>query len=104
MKHNLRCEGFRPFRRNTLLGFAEVIIPDIHLRIKDIAVHQKGDARWAALPAKPQVKDGVVIKDADGKAQYVAILEFTSRTVRDAFSAAVLDAVLARDPHAFDDE
>jgi hypothetical protein len=88
------CRKFRPFARNTLLGFAEIEIKDIGLTVRDVALHQKGGSRWAQLPAKPQIKDGAVVS-IDGKAQYVCILEFGSREMRDEFSAAVVDAVLA---------
>jgi len=50
------------------------------------------------------LKDGVAVKDADGKIQYSAILEFDSRAVRDAFFSAVIAAVLDASPHAFDED
>jgi hypothetical protein len=103
-KLTITCESFRPYRRNTLHGFCEILISELRLRIRDVALHQKGSARWAALPSKPQLKDGVQIKDETGKAQYTNIMEFTGREVRDAFSAAVVRAVLEREPSAFDDE
>jgi hypothetical protein len=103
-KMTIKCEGFCPWRRNTLCGFAEITISELHLRIKDIALHEKGNSRWAQLPAKPQIKDGAIVKDDSGKAQYIPILEFTGREVRDAFSAAVIRAVLEHTPSAFDDE
>jgi hypothetical protein len=87
------CRKFRPFARNTLLGFAEIEIKDIGLTVRDVALHQKGDSRWAQLPAKPQIKDGAVVS-IDGKAQYVCILEFGSREARDKFSDSVISAAL----------
>jgi hypothetical protein len=101
-KVTLKCESFRSYRRNTLFGFAEITVAELRLRIKDIAIHQKGTARWAQLPAKPQVKDGAIVKDDTGKAQYVNIMDFDSREVRDAFSAAAVRAVLEYAPDAFD--
>jgi hypothetical protein len=98
------CESFHPLIRNSLRGFAEITIAEMRLTIRDVAVHQKGDARWAQLPAKPQVKDGVLIRDATGKIQYVHIMDFDGREVRDAFSRAVVQAVLERAPDAFDAE
>ena len=56
----------------------------------------------AQLPAKPQIKDGVVVKDNSGKAQYISIMEFSSREVRNAFSDAVIAAVLEHTPPAFE--
>jgi hypothetical protein len=102
MKMTLKCEGFKPYRRNTLYGFCEIIIAELQLRIKDIALHQKGNSRWAQLPAKPILKDGAVAKDNAGKVQYVPLMEFSSRETRDAFSTAAINAVLKHAPNAFD--
>jgi hypothetical protein len=102
-KLTVTCEGFHPLVRNTLRGFAEISIAELRLTIRDVAIHQKGEARWAQLPAKPQVKDGALVKDATGKVQYVNVMEFDSRAVRDAFSRVVIDAVLNRAPEAFDE-
>jgi hypothetical protein len=100
-KLTLTCTNFRPFAKNTLKGFAEIHIKDMALVVKDVALHQKNAARWAALPAKPMLKDGTIVKDTEGKGQYVSIIKFTSREARDAFSAAVVAAVLAHSPNAF---
>jgi hypothetical protein len=97
----LVCKSFRPFEKNTLRGFAEIFVEGMQLTIKDVALHQKNASRWAALPAKPMLKDGAVLKDAEGKAQYVPVLEFSSRDIANAFSAAVITAVLAHSPNAF---
>jgi hypothetical protein len=94
----LVCKSFRPLRKNTLFGFAEVHIAEFDMVLKDIAVHEKGGSRWAAPPARPQLsKDGAAIKDAAGKIQYSPIIEFASREARDRFSAAVISAVCATD-------
>jgi hypothetical protein len=103
-KMTLKCQSFRPFQKNTLRGFAEIHVQDMALTIKDVALHEKNNSRWAALPAKPMLKDGTIMKDAEGKAQYANIMEFSSRDVRDAFSAAVVKAVLEHTPTAFQDD
>jgi hypothetical protein len=95
------CEDFKPFAKNTLRGFATIKIPDLHLRVKDVSIHVKNDSQWASLPSKPQIKDGKTVTK-DGKGQYVNILEFTDRTTGDAFSRAVVDAVLKLNPHALE--
>lgn len=102
-KLTLHCTAFRPLRRNTLIGFAVVTITELKLTIRDVAIHQKGDARWAQLPAKAQLKHGALIKDAAGKTRYAPVTEFTTRRVRDAFSAAVIAALREHTPHAFDE-
>jgi hypothetical protein len=101
-KFSITCSDFRQVRRNTLRGFVSVTVDELKLTVHDVALHEKGDARWASLPAKPQIKDGGLVKDAaTGKIAYVPVLEFTDRTVRDAFSRAVIDAVLRRERNAF---
>ena len=51
MKFTVKVTDFRPFRRNTLRGFATVHV-DEHLTLHDIAVHQHDSgARWVGLPA-----------------------------------------------------
>jgi hypothetical protein len=99
MKHTVTCVDFRPLRKNTLVGFARVRIPELRLVIHDIALHEKGETRWASLPAKPQVKDGALVTDDDGKIAYWTVLEFESREARDAFSRAVWAAALERFPN-----
>jgi hypothetical protein len=100
MKHTVICSSFRPCRRNSLIGFAAVRIAELRLTIRDVAIHEKGSTRWAQLPAKPMLKDGAAVFK-DGKAQYATIMEFDDRVVREAFSAAVIRAVIAFAPHAF---
>jgi hypothetical protein len=93
MKHTIDVLNFRPLV-NTLRGFAKIRIRALGLVINDVALHEKGEARWAGLPAKPQVKDGAVVTDpGTGKPAYLSILEFADRETRDAFSAAVWRAV-----------
>jgi len=96
-KLSISCHDFKPFQRNTLRGFVSIRIAELRLDIKDIAIHAKGDSRWAALPAKPMV-------DKNGKIQYSNIFEFTDRGTRNAFSNAVVAAVLDRFPNAFADQ
>jgi hypothetical protein len=67
----LKCVGFKPLRRNTLVGFATIRIADMRLKITDVGIHEKGTARWAALPAKPKLRDGGLVRDDAGKGQYV---------------------------------
>jgi len=102
-KLSITCLDFRPLVRNTLRGFATIKIRELRLEICDVTLHQKGAARWVQLPAKPQVRDGALVKDDAGKIQYVHIMDFDSREVRDAFSRACIDAVTRAFPDAFED-
>jgi len=91
------CKRIQPLERNTLRGFCEISIPDWNLTIKDVAVHRKNDSMWASPPSKAQIRDGILVKDADGKIQYFNIFEFADRAARDRFSDAVITAVRATD-------
>jgi len=104
MKHSISCLAFRAVRRNTLVGFANIRINELHLEIHDVAIHVKNASRWAQPPAKPMIdKDGVAIRDREtGKIAYFTIFEFSDRATRDAFSRAVIDAVMRAFPNAFE--
>jgi len=101
-KLSITCRDFKPLRRNTLRGFAAIRIAELRFDIKDVAIHCKGDSRWAALPAKPMIDgNGVVLRDRDsGKISYSNIFEFTDRATRNAFSDAVIAALLNVFPNA----
>ena len=49
------CADWRPLHRNTLCGFAVIHIPQLELKIHDVALHRKADRMWAALPARPRL-------------------------------------------------
>lgn len=104
MKFNISCSGFKRVRKNTLRGFAVVRFDELKLVVSEIAVHESHDSKWAALPSRPWVADGRVIRGDDGKIKYQPLFEFESREVRDAFSSAVVAAVERFDAHAFEAE
>lgn len=53
-------------RKNTLIGFARIRIAELRLVISGVAIHERGEARWAQLPSRPWVQNGaVVIRHAD---------------------------------------
>jgi hypothetical protein len=99
---NITCRKFQPLEKNTLRGFATIYVSDIDMLLHDVAVFQKNNSRWAAPPARPQLsKEGAVIRDATtGKPAYSQVIEFGSRESRDAFSKAVVDAVLKNEAGA----
>ena len=100
----VRVESFKPVRSNTLVGFIDLVVPEIHLRTREAPVHQSQGRRWVGLPGRSQIdKAGVARRDDKGKIAYVNILQFTSREAGDAFSDRAVAAVVADYPHAFDD-
>jgi hypothetical protein len=98
-------ESFKPLRSNTLFGFADIIVPELHLRIREATVHESNGKRWIGLPAKPQItREGTVRRGDRGKVAYSPMIEFTDRATREAFSARAIAALLARFPAAFDED
>jgi hypothetical protein len=95
------CADWRPLRRGTLRGFARIRVADLDLTIHDIAIHEKNDRLWAQMPSRPWLKDGAAVRGDDGKVQYSPIMEFGRREVREAFSRAVILAVMDFSPDAF---
>jgi hypothetical protein len=104
-KLSIRVEAFTPRHSNTLVGFVTVVVPELHMKINDITVHQKNESRWIGLPGKPQIgRDGQVRKDERGKTLYTPVLELIDSKTRDAFSHRVVEALLEFAPAAFDEE
>jgi DNA-binding cell septation regulator SpoVG len=97
-----RILEWRPLRRNSLLGFAKVELPS-GMVVTDVTILTGKRGPWASPPSKPMIdRDGVVMKDANGKIRYVPIIDFVSKDVRNKFSAAVIEAMRASHPEALD--
>jgi hypothetical protein len=39
-KLSVNVESFKPVPSNTLFGFADILIPELHLRIREATVHE----------------------------------------------------------------
>ena len=95
-KRPLECTDWRPCERGTLRGFADLILPSLHLEIRDCAVHEKNGKRWVQLPARPQLdRNRELVRDPTGKIQYATILKFRDHPTSIAFSAAAIMAIQA---------
>ena len=100
----LRELAWKPLRKNTLYGFISVLVSPPGMRLLDCPVHVSHGKAWCALPSKPQIdSEGRLRKDISGKAQYVALVEWDSRELRDRFSNAIIELIRARHPGALDD-
>jgi hypothetical protein len=99
-KLSVECVDWRPLSKGTLLGFAQIRIPEIALLIHDVALHRKNESVWVQLPSKSWIKDGAIVRDADGKPKFLPVVEFDRTEVRAAFSERVIAAVRGRFPDA----
>ena len=103
-KLTVQIDGFRAHRSGSLVGFVDIIIVEISMRIRDATVHQKNKSRWISMPAKAQItSDGTVRRNDQKRIAYTPVLEFTRRRIREAFSKRAIEALLTRFPHVFDD-
>jgi hypothetical protein len=104
-QQSITCLRFCPDHRGTLRGIASVLVADLGLEVPEITVHQRGEKRWALLPARPRLTaDGTPVRDTRDKIAYEAVLTISDESKRAAFSRAVVDAVAAFAPAAFDSE
>jgi hypothetical protein len=100
-RFTVECTAFHSVRRNTLRGYATIVVKELRLRISDIAIHERDGGRWSHLPAKAMVRDGELVKDGPRKPRYVPILEFVDAKVGRVFSSRVCEAVERLEPDAF---
>ncbi len=97
----IQIRDWRPMRKGSLLGFAKVELPS-GMILSDVTILQGERGAWASPPSKPMIgRDGMAMKDASGKVKYQPLVEFTSKEVRDRFSAGVIDGLRAAHPEAF---
>jgi hypothetical protein len=102
-KHTIIVTAFKPFHRGTLRGFANIYVAELHMSIRDLAIHEGASgARWVQPPAKPLIdSDGNVQRTSDGRIQNALIFNFDDRATSQAFSAAVCGALSRFNPDAF---
>jgi hypothetical protein len=96
---------WRPLRKGSLIGFANITLPaPICLEIDDVAVLETNGKTWVSLPARPVIgEDGRVAKiPGTGKTHYIAHLRWADRRLAIAFSQRVVALVLERHPDALD--
>jgi hypothetical protein len=96
----MKILDWRPMRWNSLPGFVKIEMPS-GLVIADVTVLGGERGAWASPPSKPMLgRDGIALKDQNGKIKYCPIIEFTSKEVRDRFSTGVIQALRREHPDA----
>lgn len=93
---------WRPMRRNSLLGFAQIQLGA--LKIKDVTININTGRKWAGLPSKPMIdRDGNAMRNDQGKVRYVPLLEWDNKATGDRFSESVIAALEEKHPGATDE-
>jgi len=81
----LECIHFSPVNKNTCVGMATIYIPNWHLEISGISLHEKNDKRWISLPARKYEKDG--------ETKYSPYIRFKDKDIHNRFCEAVKKAI-----------
>lgn len=95
----LTISDWKPRKQNTLQGFCTVTHPS-GLVLHDVAIHQNAGSAWAMPPSKPKLKDGVHVKDANGKLGWQPLISFVRKEHKDRWSDQVIAALRAAHPEA----
>jgi hypothetical protein len=89
----IRCIRFRPYQKNTLVGFADLHLVRTGIIIRDCCLHEKNDKRWISFPARSY-------QDKYGHTLWSPVIEFAedATAAREQFQQqAVAAAVAAAD-------
>ena len=104
MTTNMIIKEFKAVTRNSLRGFAEVQMPS-GLIFHDVSINCTAGRWWASPASKPVLdRDGKHKRDLSGRGEYLPIVSFASRELRDLFSDAVISALRDFEPAVFVDE
>jgi hypothetical protein len=94
--------NFRAIQAGALIGFADVTLPS-GMILHRCSIFAKDGKAWASPPSKQVVgRDGIAQRTADGKARNEPTVSFTDRWVQERWSTAVIEALRAEHPEAFD--
>jgi hypothetical protein len=47
-KLSIQIDSFKPLRSNTLAGFCDITVPEMHLKIRDLSLHEKNENAGSA--------------------------------------------------------
>lgn len=83
----LVCVAWRPLRKNTLVGFADLLLPRAGLVLVECSYHERDGAAWCSPPARE-------IRDASGaRTGWKDCVAFQDKAARRAWSDAAVAAV-----------
>jgi hypothetical protein len=89
----IKCLAFRAYTKNTLRGFADLLLVRTGLVIRDCCLHERDGKRWISFPARQ-------FTDQNGEIKWQALIEFASgaREQREQFRKQALEAIHAAAP------
>jgi hypothetical protein len=85
----IRCIRFRPYKKNTLRGFADFELSRVGLVLRDCPWQwHENSKQWVAFPARPYT-------DKSGATQWQALIEFAegAKRAREEFQRQALEAI-----------
>lgn len=83
----IHCIKFRSYRKNTLLGFADLELTRVGLVLRECPWHQHPNGKtWIAFPARPYT-------GADGVPRWQPLAEFSPGADREEFQRQVRAAI-----------
>lgn len=102
-KLTITVSNYTPLVKRSLVGKCDVHIRELRMTARGVLILSTNGRQWASLPSPAMLdNDGHALRDGNGEVNYAATFTFDSKEVRDAFSAAVINALLEVCPDAFD--
>jgi hypothetical protein len=97
----VRILDWKPRQSGLLQGFVTVEFPS-GLIFHECAVFEKLGLWWASPPGKPRVgRDGLAVKEPNGKMKYDDVVTFADKSRRDIWSNTVISALQVARPEIF---
>jgi hypothetical protein len=95
---------WRPHEASTLRGFFTSHLPS-GMSLHENSLHYRDGQWWVMPPSKPMVgRDGMVLRDGNGKPRYTPIVTFGRKEARERFNANVIAALRLALPEVFEAE
>jgi hypothetical protein len=102
MSNQVIIAEFRPFKRNTLVGFVNFEMPS-GVIYRDWTVNRSEGSAWVAPPSKSLVaKDGTPLLGKNNKQIWRRLVDFKDKETERLFSRAVIAALKSAHPEVFD--
>ena len=100
----ISISNWKSVNRGALRGFVTATLPS-GMVLHEVSIMQSNGRAWASPPSKPMLdRDGRAMVDDAGGRRYAPIFTFASAEIRNKWSSAVIDALLAAFPEALRDE